>query len=91
MLNGRAGNHHTQSGQPAEDDVLLIVMNAYHGVVPFVLPLVPGGTDWQRILDTFDPLLDGQATFHAPAESFEMPGRCLILFVLEPEAAPASP
>jgi isoamylase len=90
MLNGRAGNHLTQNGNPAEDNLLLIVMNAYHGVVPFVLPAVPGGAGWQRILDTFDPLLDGQATFHAPSEPFEVPGRCLILFVLEPEATSVS-
>jgi isoamylase len=90
MLNGHAGRLLAQDGRSAEDNVLLIVMNAYHDVVRFVLPVVPGGNAWQRILDTFDPLLDGQATFHAPSEPFEVPGRCLILFVLEPEAAPAS-
>ncbi|MGH6943662.1 MAG: glycogen debranching protein GlgX, partial [Geminicoccaceae bacterium] len=86
MLNGQAGLHPMPDGQPALDDILLILMNAYHDVVPFLLPAVPGGTGWQRTLDSFDPLLDGQATFHPFEEPFEMPGRCLVLFVLEPEA-----
>ena len=45
MLNGRAGERsHARRAQPADDDVLLIVLNAYHDVVPFTLPSIAGGS-----------------------------------------------
>ena len=55
MLNGKAGSYRTPDGQPADDDVLLIVMNAYHDIVPFRLPRISGGVGWRRCLDTTDP------------------------------------
>ncbi len=87
MLNGHAGTYRTPDGQPADDDTLLIIMNAYHDVVPFTLPEVPGGSGWNRLLDTVDPSMDGQATHHPAAEPFEVPGRSLVLFALEAERA----
>jgi hypothetical protein len=32
-----------------------MIMNAHHEAVPFVLPALPGGEGWRRILDTFEP------------------------------------
>ena len=55
MLNGKAGDYRTPDGQPADDEVLLIVLNAYHDVVPFTLPRIAGGVGWRRLLDTTDP------------------------------------
>jgi glycogen operon protein len=90
MLNGTAGLHLAADGTPLLDDTLLIIMNAYHDVVSFILPAVPGGAGWNRRLDTYDPALDGQATYHAAREPFDVPGRSLILFVLEPAASEAT-
>ena len=86
MLNGRAGSDRTPDGLPAEDDVLLIIFNAYHGVVPFTLPSIPGGSGWRRLLDTSDPELAEDATVCASTQPFSVPGRSLVLFVCQPAA-----
>ena len=62
LLNGRAGSYRTPDGRPADDDVLLIMLNAYHDVVPFTLPAIAGGGGWRRLLDTTEPELAEDAT-----------------------------
>ncbi len=84
MLNGRAGRHLSASGERARDDVLLILLNAYHEVVPFTLPTVPGGATWQRLLDTFKPEVEAEPTAHSAGQAFDLSGRSLVLFVLQP-------
>ena len=84
MLNGEAGDYRTPDGQPADDDVLLIVMNAYHGMVPFKLPQIAGGVGWRRCLDTTDPDMADDPAVHAIGELFQVPGRSLILFICQP-------
>ncbi|HET6519229.1 MAG TPA: glycogen debranching protein GlgX [Geminicoccaceae bacterium] len=84
MLCGQADEpaaHRRRDDTP--DETLLITMNAYHDTVPFTLPVVPGGAGWWRLLDTWDPELNGQASFHAAGEPFELPGRTLVVFGLE--------
>ncbi|MEI8394749.1 MAG: glycogen debranching protein GlgX [Rhodospirillaceae bacterium] len=80
MLNGMAGNYLTPDGCPAIDDLLLITLNAHHGVVPFKLPLLPGCRGWRCLLDTM--AADGAAddSVLLPGESFALTGRSLRLF-----------
>ena len=83
MLNGQAGDYHTSEGLPADDDVLLILMNAYQDAVPFTLPEVRGGTGWRRLIDTNEP--EHVADSGNPAgmkEPYDLPGRSLVLFAL---------
>jgi glycogen operon protein len=84
MLNGKAGDYRTPDGRSADDDVLLIVMNAYHDMVPFRLPRIAGGVGWRRSLDTTDPHMVGDDAVHAVGDVFQVPGRALILFVCHP-------
>jgi glycogen operon protein len=89
MLNGQAGDYHTSEGLPADDDVLLILMNAYQDSVPFILPKVPGGMGWRRLIDTGEP--EHVADSGNPVgmgEPFDLPSRSLVLFSLF-EAPPA--
>ncbi len=80
MLNGMAGGYRRPDGQPADDNVLLIVMNAYHDRVLFTLPPIAGGVGWCRHLDTTDPDTSDD-TVHAVGEVVPAPARSLILFV----------
>jgi isoamylase len=50
LLDGRA----QASGirQRGSEATLLLITNAYHDVVPFILPKVAGGRDWRRLVDT---------------------------------------
>jgi glycogen operon protein len=84
MLNGHAGSFRTPDGRPANDDVLLIVLNAYHGVVPFILPAISGGAGWLRLLDTTEPDLGDDHLAYESGQPFRVPGRSLVLFVCEP-------
>jgi isoamylase len=83
MLNGRAGSDRAPDGRPANDGVLLIVLNAYHDVVPFTLPPITGGAGWRRLLDTTEPTLSDDRTVHEVGQPFSVPGRSLVLFACQ--------
>ena len=55
LLGGRAGRHLRADGLPEAGATLLIVVNAHHDAVPFVLPALPGGDAWRCLLDTGHP------------------------------------
>lgn len=84
MLNGRAGSFRTPDGRSANDEVLLIVVNAYHGEVPFTLPQIPGGVGWRRLLDTTEPALGDDPVTYEVGQPFRVPGRSLVLFECQP-------
>jgi glycogen operon protein len=80
VLDGRA--QPTGIVRPGSDATLLLILNAYHGVVPFTLPEVTGGTKWKCLVDTNIPeRLDEPHFEHG--EQYEVTGRSLLLFVLE--------
>ncbi len=83
LLDGRA----QASGirRPAMDATALLVLNAYHDVVAFTLPEVVGGQKWQCLLDTNIPDDVTRESFQT-GETYEITGRSLVLFVLEPES-----
>ena len=65
-------------------EVLLIVVNAYHGEVPFTLPQIPGGVGWRRLLDTTEPALGDDPVTYEVGQPFRVPGRSLVLFECQP-------
>jgi glycogen operon protein len=83
LLDGRA----QASGikRPAMDATALLVLNAHHDVVNFVLPDVVGGSVWRCLLDTNNPDDASHESFQT-GETYEITGRSLVLFVLEPES-----
>jgi glycogen operon protein len=83
LLDGRA----QASGikRPAMDATALLVVNAHHEIVPFILPDVVGGTAWRCLLDTSNPDDGGHESFQS-GDTCEIPARSLELFVLEPES-----
>jgi isoamylase len=83
LLDGRA----QASGikRPAMDATALLVLNAHHDVVNFALPEVVGGNIWRCLLDTNNPDDASHESFQT-GETYEITGRSLVLFVLEPES-----
>jgi glycogen operon protein len=83
-----------EQGNPLVDDTLLILLNAHHDTVPFIMPETPGILDegretsdvpghgdqaWEVLIDTSSPGVEsGMATLH-PGESFELQARTLAL------------
>jgi glycogen operon protein len=81
LLDGRA----QESGvrRLGNDATLLLVTNSYGDVVPFKLPEAAGGKQWVCLVDTNRPDLDELSRFDF-GHSYEVTGRSLLLFILEP-------
>jgi isoamylase len=82
LLDGRA----QPSGirKRGTDVTLLLILNAYHDMVAFELPKVVGGKSWRCLLDTNQPQLVGAPSFRF-SKKYEVTGRSLLLFELEPD------
>jgi len=80
VLNGTAGVRPGADGSDDIDDIFLLIHNAYHDVVPFILPEFPGAQLWQRVLDTSSSVEITETRARAPGETFAMPGRALVVF-----------
>jgi isoamylase len=70
----------------AADATLLIVLNAYHDVVEFTLPSVPGNDQWTCLVDTHMPVRDELPVFEA-GDVYQVTGRSLLLFALHARGA----
>ncbi|HEX3861135.1 MAG TPA: glycogen debranching protein GlgX [Stellaceae bacterium] len=81
VLDGRA--QPTGIRRRGEDATLLLVLNAYHDVVDFTLPEIPGGGAWELLIDTND----GEEASFAAGADYMATGRSLLLFALRPEVA----
>jgi len=84
LLDGRA--QETGIRRVGDDSTLLIVMNAHTDALPFTLPSARGGSRWIKLVDTHRP---GAAVTRLKfGDRFELPGRTLLLFVLQPARTP---
>ncbi|SDC52784.1 glycogen debranching protein GlgX [Paraburkholderia lycopersici] len=70
----------------ASDATMLIVFNAYHDVVDFTLPTVPGNAQWSCLIDTNMPVRDELPEFEA-GDVYQVTGRSLLLFALHARGA----
>lgn len=85
LLSGTAGDYRTADGTAMTDDTLLVVTNAGLDAVDFVLPAVPGGTAWSRLLDTASPTEKEGAMTMQPGIAHTVAHRSLSLFALVTE------
>jgi glycogen operon protein len=83
LLDGRAQASGIKA--PAMDATALLVLNAHYDVVNFRLPEVVGGSIWRRLLDTNIRDDSSHESFQT-GEGYEVTGRSLVLFALEPES-----
>ena len=70
----------------ASDATMLIVLNAYHDMVEFTLPSVPGKDQWSCLIDTNMPVRDELPEFEA-GDVYQVTGRSLLLFALHVRGA----
>jgi len=80
VLDGRA--QPTGIVRPGSDATMLLIFNAYHDVVVFTLPTVPGGTRWRCLIDTNIPERPDEPLFKA-GDEYQITGRSFLLFVLQ--------
>ncbi|MCF6159402.1 MAG: glycogen debranching protein GlgX [wastewater metagenome] len=79
-LNGDAIEEVDERGDPIRDDTLLILINAYHEQIPFILPSRPETEHWNLILDTRAETGVRQYQPKNENEPYELMGRSLALF-----------
>jgi hypothetical protein len=72
-----------ERGRQLRGDTLLILLNSYHDMLPFVLPSVGPDTSWVRLVDTIEPYVE-DTRFGGDAQ-YPLEGRTLALFALSPE------
>jgi glycogen operon protein len=85
LLDGRA--QETGIRRVGDDSTLLIIVNAHTDVVPFTMPAAAGGSRWIRLVDTHKPG-DTDLRKSKFGERLDVPGRTLLLFVLQPARTP---
>jgi glycogen operon protein len=89
LLNGREMLEHDERGQPTHDDVLLILFNAGHDPVPFILPDWPDDPVWEVLVDTAEPVSNvGRAP---TSEVFQLQPRALVVLAERASSHPAPP
>jgi isoamylase len=87
-LAGDAQNAFDERGSPYDRDALLVLMNAHHEPIPFVLPAGTGdgGGAWDVLADTSRPEGEAGAAILRPGEEFAVAGRSLVLFAWRAQA-----
>jgi glycogen operon protein len=78
-----------ERGDPITGDCILLLMNAYHEMIPFKLPLRYQGQQWQRMLDTASPKAE---PVRCPAgQPYELQGRSMVILRSEPPSTQEQP
>jgi isoamylase len=87
-LAGDAIDETDPAGQPIVDDTLLLLLNAHHESVGFVLPASRPHVRWEPVLDT--SVADGRVSARAQraGATYHLAGRSLALLRLAPEERP---
>jgi isoamylase len=82
LIRGEAGEYHlTATGEPQLDDSFLLILNAFHEPVEWVIPALEVGAVWERLLDTDtdDGFVAGQ--FHDDKSVYTVQPRSFVLMV----------
>ncbi len=86
MLAGDAGHFVGPEGEPLDDDVLYLVLNAHTEEVAFTMPAVTGGRHWSCLIDTATPTRAEGKLIVEMAKPHAMTARSLALFALKTDA-----
>jgi glycogen operon protein len=87
-LAGDAVEEIDERGDPISDDTLLILLNAHHESIPFILPAHRRKVRWEAALDTFDPSsVNKKPRSMRGGEAYELKGRSLAILRLPKHVA----
>jgi isoamylase len=79
-LGGEALGELDPEGNPVEDENLLLLFNAHHESIEFILPKGGAGAGWERVLDTTSAEPPPEAEVVPGGETFQVTGRSIALF-----------
>ena len=80
-LPGKAVDEVDERGQRVQDENFLLLMNAHHEQIPFVLPAMPENSGWIALVDTSCQTTQGEQAYYHGGESYPLQARSLALLV----------
>jgi len=79
-LVGRALDEQDERGRPITDDDLLVLLNAHHEEIPFLLPNLDGASGWEVLIETrYDAGWPPERVRLQPGELYPLQGRSVAL------------
>ncbi len=81
ILSGEALDEVDERGERLRDDNFLLLMNAHHEEIPFVLSSLPSEAGWLVMLDTSCQTSRDASTFYRGGDSYPLQARSLALLV----------
>ncbi len=69
-------------GRPVRDDDFLLLINAHHEAIPFLLPEYRTRRSWSLVIDTLSEVQAPNIQVHAAGERYALQGRSLALFTI---------
>jgi isoamylase len=78
-LAGEAMEEVDERGQPTKDDNFLLLLNAHHEAIPFVLPAIRPRTYWTLEFDTSRDVAPDRDGLYPAGRSYALQGRSLVL------------
>jgi glycogen operon protein len=79
FFSGRGLAERDNRGRPVEDDDLLLLLNAHHDEIPFILPGAPE-VRWTSLVDTSAPEGNPPQEFFPAGAAYPLQGRSVALF-----------
>lgn len=81
-LNGKALPDPDPRGERIEDDTFLILFNAHHEPIRFVLPGLEWGPSWRTVIDTYEDVVLEWGPIHRAGAGIEAASRSVMLLHL---------
>jgi isoamylase len=78
-----------ERGEPVVGDTVLLLMNAHHEALPFMLPELKEGQQWERLLDTTDP--QGKPRPWLEGQPYDLQGRSMAVLRTQLQVEEAMP
>ncbi|PIQ96045.1 MAG: glycogen debranching enzyme GlgX [Nitrospinae bacterium CG11_big_fil_rev_8_21_14_0_20_56_8] len=82
-LNGEGIEDLDEQGRIISGDTILVLINAHHETIPFILPAQQRGTRWEPILDTFEPTPGSERQIARGGRAYPLEGHSLAIFRLD--------
>ena len=77
-----------ERGEPVVGDTVLLLMNAHHEAIPFTLPSLKEGQQWECGLDTADP--QGKPRPCPEGQPYDLQGRSMAVMRTRPKPEEAT-
>ncbi|MBX6762190.1 MAG: glycogen debranching protein GlgX [Rubrobacteraceae bacterium] len=75
-----------EARRPETDDNFLLLFNAHHEELPFVIPSDPPGARWQPLVDTFYPASRELSGVYKPGDPYPLKARSMAVLIQLREA-----